>query len=162
MMTPRDGRLGGWRGQEHGRTAREAHRKEGRGGRQGDDHRGYIFPNPGHESESSAFPSFHGGKNWPFHMMIRGEGGCPCWVGWTARAVVVDSRRWVPWVCFQPVMRGNSGGEQEYRHVLLFLVDFSQVMSNVPAVVGSLVQRPWALLRGSDPGRGVAGYTSIV
>lgn len=26
-------------------------------------------------------PRSMGGKNWPFHMMIRGEGGCPL-LGW--------------------------------------------------------------------------------
>lgn len=36
----------------------EADRKEGRGSSRQDDHRGYIFPDPDLESESSAFPSF--------------------------------------------------------------------------------------------------------
>lgn len=64
-----------------GRRGRHTGRRGGGAVRRMTTDRGYIFPNPGHESESSASPRSMGGKNWPFHMMIRGEGGCPL-LGW--------------------------------------------------------------------------------
>lgn len=137
--------------------AREADRKKGRGGSREDDHRGYIFPDPDLESESSAFPSSRERKALAIPHDDPWRGGCPLlgWVDCPGRGSGLG--RWVPWIYFQPVVRGNSGGEQQYRHVLPFFVDFSQV--------GSLVQRSWAPQAAAvvGPGSGTRGrYTSMI
>lgn len=91
--------------------------EEGEGGSREDDHRGYIFPDPDLESESSAFPSFRERKALAIPHDDPWRGGCPL-LGWVdCLGCGSGLGRWVPWIYFQPVVRGNSGGEQQYRHV---------------------------------------------